>query len=312
MSPLLLLFIFIYLFYLLGLIRMSGRGATLKSKGRSTLGMAGSTLMGGPSVLREVEGEGAHVSSVLAATPPQRKSVFSSEPFRRTYGSNPRASAAAAAASAAASEPAPVAASLLRSSLKSEGAAASAASASPRKSVTVRNNLKRVRSVPSGPNNKLLRKSINVNKSAAGANMRLLKAVFGERWNNANVGLNDKPEVKQQLIAEYTTAVTQYERKKATLLQRFFDIHGVIPPSNISSEYKKRSNVFNARLKSGEYTQHNYNFAKLNLNADRKVWQETALAAASLSRYDASKAAIEAEYKATVEAIKAKYTALIS
>lgn len=284
----------------------SSRGTTLRAKPgqRSALGAAGKTLMGGPSVLREVEGEEAHVSSVLAATPPQRKSVFSSEPFRRTYGSpNPRSVAASAAA--AASEPASVAATPLKSSLKSPAAAASV-----RKSVTVRNNLERIRTVPSGPSNKLLRKSINVNKSAAGANMRLLKSVFGERWVNANAGLNDK--VKQEMIAEYTAAVTQYERKKATLLQRFFEIHGVIPPSNIPSEYKKRSNVFNARLKSGEYTQYNYTFAKLNLNAERKVWEDTAVAAQVLSRYDANKAALEAEHKAKVEAIKAKFSALIS
>jgi len=287
----------------------SSRGTTLRAKTgqRSALGTAGKALMGGPSVLREVEGEEAHVSSVLAATPPPRKSVFSSEPFRRTYGSpNPRSVTASAAATAAPSEPASVSASPLKSSLKS----AAAAAASPGKHVTVRNNLLRIKSVPSGANNKLLRKSIKVNKSAAGANMRLLKNVFGERWVNANAGLNDK--VKQDLIAEYTAAVTQYERRKATLLQRFFEIHGVVPLSNIPSEYKKRSNTFNARLKNGTYSQYNYNFARLNLNADRKVWEGAKVAAAPQRKYDADKAALEAEHKAKVEAIKAKFSALIT
>lgn len=284
----------------------SSRGVTLTSKGRSTLGSAGRALMGGPSVLREVEGEGAHVSSVLAATPPQRKSVFSSEPFRRTYGSNPRSVAASASAAAAASEPAALsaAASPLKSSLKS------AAAASPGKHVTVRNNLLRIKSVPSGPNNKLLRKSIKVNRSAAGANMRLLKSVFGEGWVNANAGLNDG--VKQELSAEYTAAVTDYERRKATLLQRFLDKYGVVPLSNIPNEYKKRTNSLNAKLKNGSYTQHFYNFAKLNLNADRKVWEGAKVAAAVQRKYDADKAALDAEYNTQLDAIKAKFSALIT
>lgn len=299
----------------------SSRRVTLGSKGRSTLGSAGRALMGGPpalgrsgiggpSVLREIEGEEGHVSvsSVLAATPPQRKSVFSSEPFIRTYGSNPRAAAAASASASAASEPAALsaaaAATPLKSSLKS-------AAASPRKKhVTHRNNLLRIGPVPSGANNKLLRRSIKVNKNAAGANMRLLKSVFGEGWVNANSGLNDG--VKQELIAEYTAAVTQYERKRVALLQRFLDRHGIVPLSNIPNEFKKRSNSLNTRLKNGSYTQFNYNFAKLNLNADRKIWERANAAAAPQRKYDAEKAALDAEYNSQLEAIKAKFSALIT
>ena len=233
--------------------------------------------------------------SELPATPKLGKSTA----LGASPASDPRARAASVASSTA-SEP-----KFVRSSLKS------GPSPGAKKQLTFKANrvLANVKRANSNNITRNARKSIDVNASAARANLAVMRATFGDRWVNAEAGFNSDPELKERFFAAFNAEKRNYETEKVKLLKKFMTAHsGILPSSEIESYYKTQLNNLNAKVRAGTITSTNHLFGKLNLNSNKLVWAQSGI---NSSNYDKQKAALETAHKTKIQAIKDEFFPLI-
>ena len=231
--------------------------------------------------------------SELPATPKLGKAAA----LGASPGSNPKERGASAASSAA-SEP-----KVVRSALKS-GPSPGA------KHLTFKANrvLANVRRANSNNVTRNARKSIAVNGNAR-ANLAFMRATFGTRWTNAELGFNANPGLKAQLMTALNTEKRSYETEKAKLIQKFMRAHsGVVPSSEVESYYKTELNNLNAQLKARTITSTNHILGKLNLNSNKLLWAQSGV---NTSNYDRQKGALDLAHQARIQAIKDEFFPLI-
>ena len=231
--------------------------------------------------------------SELPATPKLgRASALGPSP-----GSDPKGRASSAASSAA-SEP-----KVVRSALKS--------GPSPGKHLTFKANrvLANVRRANSNNVTRNARKSIDVNIGSGRANVAFMRATFGTRWTNAELGFNANPGLKVRFLTALNSEKRRYETEKTRLLNKFMTLHsGVVPGSEIESYYKTELNKLNAQLKARTISSTNHIFGKLNLDTNKLAW---AISGVNSSIYDRQKAALDLAYAGRIQAVKDEFFPLI-